>query len=347
MNRVFKKVLILVLLLVLCFSVSACDTIRIVIERGPSESVSPPSPSAAPTAAPTPAPFGEAPDRAGSGEVLFDIYKQTALVDLNTDGKPEELTFTAGESSATLRINSNTYKIDRDNLAQAFAVTDIDVSDGILEIAFTDRYSDSLADTEFPFTYLYWWNGEYLISMGGLMDMKFDGAWRSTFNPAKHLDAHGTVMCLTRTQNFSDAWYTGHYVPDGADRKLKEALYVADVLFHQDPLELIEDHMLMLKEISDTYFHFDYGVIWDYASNSGGYAGKPREFSDEIVAFIAKRGEKLTITHVYGKEWFKLVAADGKTGWLKCKDMKVYGYWPVMGDDFSAYDLFDGIMVAG
>lgn len=46
MNRVFKKVLILVLLLVLCFSVSACDTIRIVIERGPSESVSPPSPSA-------------------------------------------------------------------------------------------------------------------------------------------------------------------------------------------------------------------------------------------------------------------------------------------------------------
>lgn len=369
MNQAFKKVVILILVLVLSFCFTACNMLKLVANiddlRKPSESVSPslqpatpppvpvatpePVPTILPTATPipTPAPFGEVPDHAGSGEVLFDIYKNTALVDLNSDGTPEELTFTVSKNSATLQIDSKTYKIDRENLAQTFAVTDIDISDGILELAFTDRYSDELADTEFPFTYLYWWNGEKLISMGGLMNMKFDGPWRSSFNPVNHLDAHGMVMCLTRTQNFSDVWYTGHYVPKGEDRKLKEDLYVADVLFHQDPLELIQDHMLLLKKISNTYFDFSYAVIWDYASNSGGYAGKSRGYSDEIVAFIPQMGEKLTITKVYGKKWFKLQAADGKSGWLKCENMKVYGYWPVMGDYFSAYDLFDGIVVAG
>lgn len=347
MNRLNIKVSALALVLVLCFSFSACGSIKIIIESKPSESLSPTPPSALPTAPPTQASFGEAPDKAGSGDTLFDIYKRTALADLNSDGKPEELTFTAGSDSATMQIGSKTYKIDRENLAQTFAVTDVDVSDGILELAFTDRYSENLADSELPFTYLYWWNGEELINMGKLMDMKFDGAWRSSFNPANHIDAHGTVMCLTRTQNFSDAWYTGHYIPDGADRRLKEDLYVADVLFGQDPLELKQDHMLLLKEIGDAYFDSSYAVMWDYASDSGGYGHKPREFSDGIVAFVARSGEKLTIVNVFGKEWFKLAAADGKSGWLKCKDMKVYGYWPVMGDDFTAYDLFDGILVAG
>lgn len=347
MSRIFKKALLLILILVLCFSVSACDTIRIVIERGPSESASPPPPSATPTATETPPSFGETPNKAGSGNVLFDIYNRTALADLNSDGKPEELTFTTGDTSSTLKIGVNTYKIERSNLAQCFAVTDINTSDNIFELVFTDRYNESLADTEFPSSYLYWWNGEYLISMGEIADMKFDGEWLNYFNPTEYFDAHGTVMYLTRTQNFSDTWYMGHYVPTGTDRKLSEAFYVADVLFNQYPLELLQDHMILLKEISDTYFDPSYAVMWDYASGSGGYAGKPREFSDDIVAFVARRGEKLTITNVYGPEWFKLEAADGKSGWLKCRDTNVFGYWPIMGEGFSVYDLFDGIVVAG
>lgn len=98
-----------------------------------------------PTIAPTPTPFGEEPEHVGSGDVLFDIYEHTALVALNSDGMPEELTFTAGGSSSTMQIKSNTYTIDRSNQAQLFAVTDVDISDDILELAFTDQNQRALS----------------------------------------------------------------------------------------------------------------------------------------------------------------------------------------------------------
>ncbi len=354
-----KKGLILVLALMFILSMAACggeptppsetSAETETSEAAPSEtsSAAPAStPTPAPAISPTPTPFGEEPVHAGSGDVLFDIYEHTALVDLNSDGTPEELTFAAGDGSSTMQIGSDTYTIDRDNQAQLFAVTDVDISDGILEMAFTDEYDSTLADTEFPFTYLYWWNGTDLIKMGGLMDMKFAGARRIEFNPADNFDAHGTVMCLTGTQNFTDIWYTGHYVPNGPDRKLKEKLYKATPLFHPAPLTT-KTYILLLNDIDTTYFDFSYQVMWDYASECGGYAGKARDWTDDVVAFIPQAGEELTVVKVYGKKWFKLQAADGKSGWLKCEDMKVYGYWPTMGNSFTAYDLFDGIVVAG
>ena len=87
--------------------------------------------------------------------------------------------------------------------------------------------------------------------------------------------------------------------------------------------------------------------MWDYASGCGGLSWEARDYSDDIVAFLPQAGEELTIVKVYGKMWFKLKAADGKQGWLKCKDMKVYGYWPVMGQNYTADNLFDGIVIAG
>jgi hypothetical protein len=307
-----------------------------------------PTPTIAPTITPAPSPstFGETPDHAGSGDVLFDIYVSTALVDLNKDGTPEELTFTKGSSKSTLNIGGTDYTVNHSGLAQLFAVTDVDISDNILELAFTDKYSSDLADTEFPFTWLCWWNGTALIQMGGLMNMKFDGAWRSDFDPTDNLDAHGIVMCLTRTQNFTDIWYTGHYAPDGADRKLDEKLYSAKPLFHPEPVTT-KSYILLLKNRTNTYFDFSYAVMWDYASGCGGYAWKPRDTSDGVVTFIPQAGEELSVAYVYGKQWFKLKASDGKSGWLRCKDMKVYGYWPVMGSDYTADNLFDGIVVAG
>jgi hypothetical protein len=356
-----KKALMLILALMFLLSLAACDGGTTPSSEPSSETessetesleaVSSEAPSVAATPASTPipptlTPFGEEPDHAGSGDVLFDIYAHTALVDLNGDGTPEELTFTAGGSSSTMQIGSNTYTIDRSNQAQLFAVTDVDISDGILELAFTDEYDGELADTEFPFTYLYWWDGTDLIKMGGLMDMKFAGAWRSEFDPTDNFDAHGMVMCLTRTQNFSDTWYTGHYMPNGTSRKLKEDLYAAPVLFHQEPL-VLKQYILLLKKIDNTYFEFSYQVMWDYASGCGGMAWQPRDYSDDIIAFIPQAGEELTIIKVYGKKWFKLQASDGKSGWLKCENMKVYGYWPTMGENYTADNLFGGIVIAG
>ncbi|MGI6071551.1 MAG: hypothetical protein ACOX75_00855 [Lachnospiraceae bacterium] len=367
MNRVFKGVLIFVSVLALCFSFTACDFIKINIDkwRKPSETTSstlpsettpsettteettePPTeaptepPTEAPTEPPTEAFTGEDPDRAGFGEVLFDIYKRNALVDLNGDGKPEKLTFRASGDSATMQINSSVYNIDDPNLAQLFAVTDVDVSDGILELVFTAKYP-----TEFPFAHLYWWDGVNLFKMGSLPDVRIDGPWRNTFFPEDHFDAHGMVMCRAMTQHLSTVWYIGHYIPEGAERRLKEDLYVAEVISYQEvPLKLKEDHMLLLKKITSKYFEPSYSAMWDYGSGSGGYGGKSRSYSDDIVAFIPQKGEGLIITDVYGQKWFKLTASDGKSGWLKCEDSKVYGYWPVMGDEYTAYDLFDGIM---
>lgn len=351
-----KKVVTVVMALIAFLSLPACsftDTPSSAPSEKASETpaaetpTSAPQPEQTPSApqpSPTPSLFGEEPDHAGSGDVLFDIYEHTALADLNKDGALEQLTFTAGDDSSTLQINDKTYTIERDNQAQLFAVTDVDISDNILELAFTDEYDSGLADTEFVYTYLYWWNGTELKKMGGLMDMKFAGAWRSGFDAAGHLDAHGMVMCLTGTKHLSDAWYTGHYVPDGADRKLKEDNYAAPVLFNQEPLTL-KHYIILLKKIDTTLFADSCDVIWDYASGSGGYDTKPREHSDEYVAFIPQAGEKLTIVKVYGKKWFKLKAADGKQGWLKCEDGKMFNYWKVM--KYTASDIFDGIVAAG
>ncbi len=355
-----KKIFIFALVFIMLLYLPACSITFTPVSQTPSPTVSSvpadetlappeetvtPEPEVSPlqSAPPTPQ-FGEEPDHAGSAEMLFDIYQHTALVDMNLDGTPEQLTFTAGGGSSQLQINDEVYTIERDNQAQLFAVTDVDVSDSILELAFTDEYSDDLADTEFAFTYLYWWNGTELIRMGGLMDMKFAGAWRSAFDPAEHFDAHGTVMCLTRTEHFSDAWYTGHYMPNGANRKLKEDNYAAPVLFNQEPLTL-KHYIILLKNIDTTLFDFAYEVCWDYASGSGGYGFESRDFSDDYVSFIPQAGEELTIIKVYGKKWFKLKAADGKQGWLKCEDGKVFNYWKVMR--YTAEDLFDGIVIAG
>ncbi len=350
-----KRSFVVILMLITLICLPACSIPEAPPTETPTAEASVPptaqtTQTPAPTAEPSPSPsteqtpYGEEPDHAGSGDMPFDIYQHTALADLNMDGTCEQLKFTAGKKSSELQINGETFTIDLDGQAQLFAVTDIDVSDNILELAFTDKYSSELADTEFPFTYLYWWNGTELKKMGGLMDVKFDGAWRNTFDPAKHFDARGMVMCLTRTQNFSDVWYTGHYKPDVAARKLKEDLYAAPVLYKQEPLTL-KHYMLLLKKIDNKYFDSSYAVIWDYASDSGGYGSRPREYSDEAVAFIPQAGEKLTIVKVYGKKWFKLKASDGKQGWLKCEDSKVFDYWKVM--QYKAEDLFDGIVIAG
>ena len=61
-----------------------------------------PTPTPAPTLeltpTPEPSPTAEAPDSAGSGDVLFDIYQSWALVDINKDGTAEDIKFTSGDT---------------------------------------------------------------------------------------------------------------------------------------------------------------------------------------------------------------------------------------------------------
>jgi hypothetical protein len=343
-----KKIVCFVLAAALIFSFASCSP-----QAEPSQSAAgtpgdvigeaaatPDEVSLPPTPEPSPTPFGEAPDSAGTGGILFDIYLQRAEADIDLDGTAERVEFTAGENESTLAINGTAYPIGYAALAQRFAVTDIDTADSILEFAFTDAYYE-LADGEEACTYLYWWDGTQLYDMGPVVGLKFDGAWRAGLHPADYFDGQGLVQYVTRTTEFTDVWYMGHFLCDGAERTLKEDYYATPPLFDPDPLTL-KEYLVLLNKINSDYFKPDYYVIWDYAS---GYAMLPRSHSDEIVSFIPREGETLRIVRVYGQYWFKLEAADGKKGWLKCVDGKVQGVWQVMRWD--AFDLFDGIVIAG
>ncbi len=342
-----KKCVLLVLAAVLFITLASCGTEPEPTQtpkptnEAPAATVTPSStPVSTPSATPSPTPFGEISDAAGENGILFDIYQQRAGADLNCDGTAEQIEFTAGEHESTLSINGTAYLVGYAALAQCFAVTDIDTADSILELGFTDQYYE-LADSEQAFTYLFWWDGTKLYDMGPVEGLKFDGPWRADLHPADFFDGKGLVQYVTRTTEFTDVWYTGHFLCDGAERKLKEDFYASDPLYEPDPLTL-KTYCVLLKEIDSEYFKDEYSVIWDYGS---GYGTFGRDYSDEIVAFIPQEGETLNVVRVYGQYWFKLKASDGKTGWLKCVDGKIQGIYQVMG--WEAFDVFDGIVIAG
>jgi hypothetical protein len=303
-----------------------------------------PTPTPTPTATPVPSPTAEAPDSAGSGSVLFDIYQSWALVDINKDGTAEDIKFTSGGAKSVLEINGTAYNIAKPNLAQLFAVTDINTSDNILELVFTDNYDAGLADSEKAFSWVYWWNGTKLIYMGGLMDIKFAGAWRSTFVAKDHFNGKGVITCLMRSTNLTDIWYMGHYKPsvDYTDRRLVEYYFITVPINEVGPLTC-KTVCLIQKKYEDTYFNSMYDYYWipTLAPTTLGRILDP----DTGIKIIVRPGETLTITGVYGSRWFRVKTFDGYQGWIYCKDKKVGAYNATMG--WTADDMFDGLMSAG
>jgi len=295
-------------------------------------------PDASAVLSPTPVatPAFETPDRAGKNEVLFDIYRHRAECDLNKDGTNEQIELEASASASKILINGVPYIIDLKDLAQLFAITDINPKDNILELVFTEKYRE-LSGEKKVYSYLYWWNGTKLSKMGGLMDVKFDGSWRTGFDPVKYFDAKGTVTCLAKSNELTAVWYQAHYVCSGANRILKEEAYTTTPIGTPNTLKL-KHQCVLLKKISSKYFTSDFSVMWDYAS---GYATVSRDFSDDAVAFIPQANEQLKVVNVYGQYWFKLKAIDGKAGWLKCIDGNVQGYSEVMHN--KASDIFSGL----
>ena len=69
---------------------------------------------------------------------MFDIYDTTAVADITGDGSDDVISFVAGASNSTLTVDGVAFTINKSNLAQKFAITDVDIADGMLEIAFCD-----------------------------------------------------------------------------------------------------------------------------------------------------------------------------------------------------------------
>lgn len=307
----------------------------------------PPTPSPTPSPTPVPSPTAEGPDSAGAS-VLFDIYQSSALVDINKDGTPEDITFTSGADKSTLEINGTAYDVPKPGLAQLFAVMDMDTSDKILELVFTDKYNANLADSEKAFSWMYWWNGSKLISMGGLMDVKFDGNWRSAFKAEDVTDGKGQVFCLTRTQELTDIWYVAYYKTTGNDRKLYEWRHTAEPVNELEPLTCKTVCLLQSNHDETSRDHnkyansmYDYYWIPTLEPTTLGRIADP----DEGIKLIARPDDKLTITGTYGPTWFKVKTQDGYVGWIYCKDKKVGAYNATVG--WTAEDMFDGLVSAG
>ena len=134
-----------------------------------------PTPTATPSVAPSESPTAppvtftpDTPDAAGEGGVMFDIYTQYALADLNKDGTNEQITFTAGEASSKLDISGSEFTVDLAGLGQVFAITDVNSADNWLELVFCAKYNAGYASDigARPSAFLFWWNGTKLIQMG-------------------------------------------------------------------------------------------------------------------------------------------------------------------------------------
>lgn len=303
-----------------------------------------PAPSLSPIVTSTPIPIVPASDPAGTGDVMFDIYDSIGIADITNDGTDDSISFAAGGSSSTLTVNGVDFTISQSNLAQKFAITDVDISDGWLEIAFCDEYNLPDFDLDFPFTYYYWFDGTDFIECGRFWDMGWDGAWRADFNANDHMDGHGIIMSLDRSLNFTDAWYMAHWTLDGTNRQKKEDEYATVPLFHVQDLTL-NYPCILLKNISLELFDSSYNVIWDHASwpHSEGRALDPGGTGDIVI--IAQPGETLEVIKMYGKRWFKLRTHDGHMGWIRVVDFEMSGYDDVMHLD--AWEIFDNIVVAG
>ena len=303
-----------------------------------------PAPSLSPIVTSTPIPIVPASDPAGTGDVMFHIYDSIAIADITNDGTDDSINFAAGGSSSTLTVNGVDYTISKSNLAQKFAITDVDISDGWLEIAFCDEYHLQDFDLDFPFTYYYWFDGMNFIECGSFWDMGWDGPWRADFNANDHMDGHGIIMSLDRSLNFTDAWYMAHWTLDGTNRQKKEDEYATVPLFHVEDLTL-NYPCILLKNISLELFDPSYNVMWDHASypHSEGRALDPGGTGDIVI--IAQPGETLEVVKMYGKRWFKLRTHDGHMGWIRIVDFEMSGYDDVMYLD--AWEIFDNIVVAG
>lgn len=364
-----KKTLALALAILAALTFTGCDSLVPTAMPSPTQSAVPteaptPAPTAEPTMEPTAAPTetpteeptatpeptetAEEVDSAGSGDLIFDIYTDSANRDINFDGTAESIAFVSGADKAVLTIDGTDYVVAKANLAQRFAITDIDTGDKYMEFVFTDAYSDDLADSEKAYSWLYWWDGSKLLLMGGLMDVKFDGAWRSSFKVNDVIDGEGQVFALARTQELTDIWYTAYYKTTGTGRKLYEWRHTAEPVNEVEKLTcktvcLLQANHDETGRDKNKYASSEYDYYW-IPTLSPTTLGRVLDPAEGIKV-IAQPGDKLTIIGTYGPTWFKVKTQDGIVGWIYCKGGKVGAYNATMG--WTASDMFTGIVVAG
>jgi hypothetical protein len=282
----------------------------------------------------------EIPDSAGSGNVIFDIYQNNAEIDLDSDGNLEKIVFKAGKTNSFLYIDDRKYVIYIEDLAQKFAIIDIDIEDNIYEILLTDAFDPCDTDKSIVSSYIFWLDIDNLKQIGTMTGVAFTGSLRERFKPNIYFDAKGTVFIPKESMELVDVFYMGRYLPSGKDRQLVEELYITKPINDVEKLNLKPGYMCaLLYNIDDKYFSKEYNVIWDYASwpHING-----REIDPEpkgVFSIIAVGSETLEVIKLYGDNWLMLRTKDGYEGWICVANNKIRGYDNVMYID--VFDMFE------
>lgn len=276
------------------------------------------------------------PDKAGDGDVLFDIYENKAEADMDGDGSGELISLETGDGFSVIRINGIQTVIGIEEPAGRFALIDIDISDGVIELLLTDSYNGE----NDPSSYIFWWDGESLISSGTIRGLGFDGMFRASLDPGKWFDARGTIFMPVMADEFTEILYLGRFILSGEQRMLQEELYETEPLNDVRAVMLKEGYMCaLLAERDPRYYTQENNVIWDYASwpHINGREVDPEPHG--IFSVIAAGPELLTVKEVYGTHWIKLETEDGYEGWINMSDKMIKGYDKVMYIDI--YDMFE------
>ena len=238
--------------------------------------------SAAPSVDPTPTAKNEYPLIVNAGS--------TVEVDLNGDGKQDEVNFVPSEDAATifhLSVNGNDYTesvyvqgLYTDSLESAYyCITDIDSSDNMLEIAIMDYGPSDDCITDF-FRY----DGtelRYIGRVSGLIVSSYSDESDLIFN------GDGTIGSYVRL-SVLQTWYSNvnwRISKSGGFELVAQDLYYPDSSNGCDVTSLVE--------------------ISAYSSN---------DTSSEKTALPA--GTALTIIATDNKNWVLAEASDGKQRWI-------------------------------
>jgi hypothetical protein len=175
---------------------------------------------------------------------LYDAYKasEKALIDLNGDEKKEEIIY-KNLHNAGYKLSANGSSVEDDkytDLADFFAVVDIDKSDKYLEILISD-YGPSSDD----YSTFYFFNNNKLIKMG-------ETAGVIEYNEIK-IDGSGNFSARTRGQ-ILQTWYFDKHYKLTSEHKLIE---IPQDIYLTDYDVFVKSQIKLYTERNETGDYFD------------------------------------------------------------------------------------------
>lgn len=237
--------------------------------------------------------------------------KETVHLDLNGDGKPEDIVYQASEGAACkLTVNGIVWDVEEltgyvsDPILDHFYITDIDEEDGVREIAVLDQ-----GPSEDPTTFFFRYEGDgTLFYMGQVSGFPFaehnDGV--------NGFDYMGNIIGRTRMDLIETAYLEDLYRYDRATRWVR---YDGSIFMH-DMLPT-QSHVL----------HEDLTVRFS--------------MSEDSSKMVIPAQEQVFFLQSDMQQWILVKGKDGKKGYMLVKDGEIVDMGKPAEEVFSELRFFD------